>query len=247
MLHALARHVAGDGRVVRFARDFVNFVNVNNAALGTLNFVVAALQQLEHDVFHVLTHVAGFGQGGGVGHHKGDVEHACQGLGQQGFAGTGGADQQDIAFGQLHVVFFGFFLVAQAFVVVVHRHRQGALGRLLADNVVIQVGLDFGRRGQVATAFAVAGDRRNFVPDDFVAQVNAFVADEHRRTGNEFFNFVLALATERAIQVLFARSAFFFGHGTNAFLGMKTNDNQLKTVSPAWKDTVAVQGPWPQT
>jgi hypothetical protein len=44
----------------------------------------------------------------------------------------------------------GLFLVAQALVVVVDRHREHALGRLLADHVVVQVVLDLQRRGQVA-------------------------------------------------------------------------------------------------
>jgi hypothetical protein len=36
--------------------------------------------------------------------------------------------------------------------------------------------------------------------NDVVAQLDAFIADEHRRSGNEFAYLVLALAAERAIQ-----------------------------------------------
>src|SRR5690606_20447237 len=50
LLHALARHVAGDGRVVRFTRNLVDFVNVDNGALRFLYVVVATLQQLLNNV-----------------------------------------------------------------------------------------------------------------------------------------------------------------------------------------------------
>ena len=59
--------------------------------------------------------------------------------------GAGGADQQDVALGQLHIVLVGLVLVAQALVVVVHRHGQCALGNILANHVVVQVGLDLDR------------------------------------------------------------------------------------------------------
>ena len=54
---------------------------------------------------------------------------------------------------------------------------------------------------------------RQFVTDDVVAQVDAFIADEHRRAGDQFFHLVLALAAKRAVERLFAGSGFFVGHG----------------------------------
>jgi len=48
LLNALARHVAGDRGIVRLAADLVDFVDVDDAALGPLDVVVRRLQQLEH-------------------------------------------------------------------------------------------------------------------------------------------------------------------------------------------------------
>ena len=62
------------------------------------------LQELLDDVLDVLADVAGFGEGGGVGHHEGDVQAAAPGSGRAGLAGTGGADQQDVALASLDVV-----------------------------------------------------------------------------------------------------------------------------------------------
>ena len=218
LLHALARHVTGDGRVVGLARDLVDLVDVDDALLGPLDLVVAALQQLLDDVLDVFTDIAGFRQRGGIGHHERHVEHARQGLGQQRLARTRGADQQDVALGELDIILLGLFLVAKTLVVVVHRHRQDALGVILADDVVVQIALDLGGRGQVAARLARFLACRQLVTDDFVAKVNAFVTDEDRRSGDQLLDFMLALAAKRTVQRLFAgRGAFFLGHVWDAF------------------------------
>jgi hypothetical protein len=83
LLHALARHVAGDRRVVGLAGDLVDLVDVDDAALGALDVVVSRLQQLQDDVLDVLADVAGLGQRGGISYGKRNVEDARQRLGQQ--------------------------------------------------------------------------------------------------------------------------------------------------------------------
>ena len=62
LLHAFARHVAGDRGVVGLAADLVDFVDVNNAALATLDIVVGVLQQRQDDVLDVLADVARFSE-----------------------------------------------------------------------------------------------------------------------------------------------------------------------------------------
>ena len=198
LLHAFAGDVARDRRIVGLARNLVDFIDVDDAALGFLDIIVAALQQLLDDVFHVLAHITGFGQRGGIGDHERHVEHARQGLCQQGLARTGRTDQQDVALGQFDVVFLA--QVLEALVMVVHRHRQDALGSLLADHVLIEQGGDFLRRRQVGFGTGHRLDARRFITDDVVAQVDALVANEHGRAGDEFLHLVLAFAAERAIQ-----------------------------------------------
>jgi len=51
------RNVAGDGRAVRLARNFVNFVNINDAALGAFHVVIGALEQPQNNVLHVLADI----------------------------------------------------------------------------------------------------------------------------------------------------------------------------------------------
>src|SRR3546814_17588591 len=86
LLHALARHVAGDRRVVGLAADLVDLIDIDDAALRPLDIVVGRLQQLEDDVLDILADIAGLGQRGGVGHRERHVDDAGQRLRQQGLA-----------------------------------------------------------------------------------------------------------------------------------------------------------------
>src|SRR5690606_28236319 len=199
LLDALPGHIPGDGGVVRLAGDFVDLIDVDNAPLGLFHIVVALLQQLLDDVFNILTHIAGLGQGGGVGNGEGHVEQPREGLGEQGLAAVGGADQEAIAVAQLDIRFTGGAL--KALVVVVRRHRQHFLGPLLADHLLVEDVLDLFRGGQLVAATA-ADVLLNFFRDDVVAQIDTLVTDKHRRASNQLAHLVLTFAAEGAVKQL---------------------------------------------
>src|SRR5262249_17318874 len=96
LLHALARHVAGDGWVVRLAADLIDLVDVDDAALRSLDVVVGILQELQNDVLDILTNVACFRKRSGVRHREGHVKDARQRLGEQGLAAAGRSNEQDV-------------------------------------------------------------------------------------------------------------------------------------------------------
>ena len=98
------RHVARDARVLRLARDLVDLVDVDDAALALGDVEVAGLEQPHEDVLHVLADVAGFGERGGVGDRERHVENARERLRQQRLADAGGADEQDVRLVELDVV-----------------------------------------------------------------------------------------------------------------------------------------------
>ncbi len=104
LLHALAGDVAGDRGVVRLARDLVDLVDVDDAALGARDVEVGGLDEPQQDVLDVLTDVAGLRQRGGVGDAEGHVQDARQGLGQERLARAGRAHEQDVGLLELHVV-----------------------------------------------------------------------------------------------------------------------------------------------
>src|SRR5277367_3343909 len=96
LLHALARYIAGDRRIVRLAADLVDLVDVDDAALRPLDVIVRSLQQFQNDVLNVLADITGFGQSRSVGHCEGHVEDARKCLSKQRLARTCWANQQNV-------------------------------------------------------------------------------------------------------------------------------------------------------
>jgi hypothetical protein len=205
LLNPFSGNVPGNGGVVRFAGDLVDFVDVDDPALGLFHIVVGILQQRQDDVFHILAHIAGLGQAGGIGDGKRHVEKPRQGLGKQRFTAARGADQQDVALLDLHIA--GADGRVQPFVVVVYGHRQVLLGHVLFDHVVVQPGLDLLGNHQV---FKIAGLFFILFFNDLAAQLNALIANIYSRSGDQLFDLLLVLPAERTEEILIR--LVFFGH-----------------------------------
>ena len=160
LLNALARNITGDGEVLGLAGNLVDLVNVDNANLRALNIAIGGVDELEQDVLHVLAHITGLGERGGVGDGKRYLENSSKRLCQQRLTGTGGTEQQDVGLGKLYLVHIVIELSAHAAtkgghrgtaldhaaVVVVHGHRHGALGVLLAHDIGRKLVIDLVRR-----------------------------------------------------------------------------------------------------
>ena len=84
---------------------------------------------------------------------------------------------------------------------VVHRHGQGAFGFFLANHIVVEVEFDVQRGGQAFFGTLRQVDRRQLISNDVVAQINAFIANKDRWAGDEFFDLVLTLTAERAVEI----------------------------------------------
>ena len=109
LLDTFAGDVTSDRDVLAGLADLVDLVDVDDPTLGKLDVEVRLAHQLEDEVFDVLAHVTGFGQGRRVADGEGDVEPAGQGLRQRCLAATGGADQENVALGDLDVLELGVF------------------------------------------------------------------------------------------------------------------------------------------
>ena len=97
LLHAFTADVASDRRVFALAGDLIDFVDVDDALLRALDVVVAALEEIQDDVFDVFADVTGFGQRRRIRHGERHIEDLGERLSEQGLAGAGRADQQDVA------------------------------------------------------------------------------------------------------------------------------------------------------
>ena len=199
LLDAFAGDVAGDRRVVGFARDLVDLVDVDDPGFGLLDVEVGGLDQLQEDVLDVLADVAGLGQRGRVGDREGDVEDPRQGLGEQRLAAAGRAQHHDVRLLQLDLGLVGLGDL-DPLVVVVDGDRERALGGVLADHVLLQDVVDFLRLRQVLQL--EGGRRGQLLVDDLVAEVDALVADVDAGAGDQLFDLALRLAAEAAEELL---------------------------------------------
>ncbi|CDN42670.1 hypothetical protein BN871_BS_00270 [Paenibacillus sp. P22] len=197
LLHALAGHVAGNGWILGLAGHFIDFVDVDDAALGLLDIVIGGLNKLEKDVLDVLAHIAGFREGSRVGNGERNVEDLGHRLRQKRLAGACRADEHDVALLQLYV--FQLVLGIDALVMVVYRYGQRFLRGFLADDVGVQNAADILRLRNILQIelFFVA----ELFFDDLGAQLDAFIAYINAGTGYQLAYLILGLAAERAFEL----------------------------------------------
>ena len=84
---------------------------------------------------------------------------------------------------------------------VVDGDREGALGGVLADHVLLQDVVDLARLGQVLELDRGRGGGQLLV-DDLVAEVDALVADVDAGAGDQLLDLALRLAAEAAEELL---------------------------------------------
>ncbi len=235
LLHAFARDVARDRRVLVLAADLVDLVDIDDPLLALLDVAARRLQQLEDDVLDVLADVARLGQRRRVDNRERDRQQLGERLGEERLAGAGRTDEQDVRLRQLDLVPAARLLLnLDPLVVVVDRDRELLLGLFLADDVLVEELLDFLRDGQ-RRARAAARLEPVVVGDDVVTDLDAFIADEDRRAGDQLADVVLILVAERAAED-FAVTGFFY-HGFWVWL------SQLPALSAQAPGTVSVPEP----
>ena len=179
----------------------VNFIDVEDALDGAVDVVARRLVQIEDDVFNVLTDIASLGQRGRVGDDEGDIQETRQRSSNQRFSGSRGTDKQDVGLLDFDFVVlslsFALLIRFKAFVVVVYGNGQLPLSQVLADDILVQKGLDFGGRWHLLVAPRY-GLRLCIFTDDIKAKLDAFGTDIHIRAGDNLIHFSLGLVTERA-------------------------------------------------
>ena len=166
----------------------------------------AACSSFKQQVLHVLAHVAGLGQRGGVADGEGDVQDAGQGLRQQGLAGAGGPDHEDVRLVDLDVRLLA--AVHEPLVMAVDGHGQDLLGAVLADHVLVEVFDDLPRREDLGEQRLAGAAAAAFLLEDRLAEVDALAADvDVAGPFDQRPHVAIALATERAKGVFLGRAA----------------------------------------
>ena len=155
LLHALAADVARYRDVVRLRGDLVYLIDVDDAALGQLHIAVGVLQEVPHEVLHVLAHIARLRKNRRVAYRERNAQHLGERLCKERLAAPRWAYEQDVRLLYLHVVepadearrrglparplrAVRRLLRLDAAVVVVHRDCKRLLRRLLPDYVLVE-------------------------------------------------------------------------------------------------------------
>ena len=108
--------------------------------------VIGSLNQLQQDIFYVLSHISGLRYGGGIGNGEGHAELGGKGSGQQGLSCSGRSHDQDVGLVQRDVVvLLDILLELDSLVVVVDCDAQDLLCLVLSDDVLVQILLEFVR------------------------------------------------------------------------------------------------------
>src|SRR5262249_33971909 len=122
-------------------------------------------------------------------------------------------------------------------VVVMDRDRQHLLRVVLIDDVVVEDFADLLRSRDAVTGLHQRG--LVLLADNVHAQLDALVADEDRRPGDELAHLVLALAAERAIKRVLGIVAADFTHS------FAPVDSARRTWRLPWRLRASLNHPTP--
>ena len=200
LLDAFAGNVTGDGGIFALTGDFIHLINVDNTGLGTLHIKISGLEQAKQDIFHIIAHITGFRECGRVGNRKRNIQNLGQSLGKEGFAGTRGANQQDVALLQLHI---GVAAKINTLVVIVYSDGQRYLCILLTDDVMIHECFDLHGGRQLIHGGFTGLTHIDLIPQQIVARTDTIAADIHSWAGNQLRSLILPLPAEAAANLLF--------------------------------------------
>ena len=143
LLNTLARHVARNARVVALARDLIYLVDKDDTSLGSLDIVVGNLQQTREDTLNILAHIARLGEHRRINNRERHIEQLCNGARDERLTRTRRTYKQDVRLVDLDICHL--LLRRKTLIVVVDRHCDSSLSRVLTDDILVEVTLDIHR------------------------------------------------------------------------------------------------------
>src|ERR1700677_3721827 len=114
-------------------------------------------------------------------------------------------------------------------IVIVHGNREHALRMLLADHIVVEHFANLARRRDAVARLHQRG--LVLLADDVHAELDALVADEHGRTGDELAHLMLALSAERTVARVLGVAAANLAHSSLRSRLMRTAPHTLQTAA----------------
>ena len=104
LLHTFTRNISGDRRILAFASNLVDLVDVDDARLCTLRIKVCGLQQFQQNVLDVFADVTRLGERCRICNRKRHIEHASKSLSEVSLTAAGRSEEQHIRLRQFDFV-----------------------------------------------------------------------------------------------------------------------------------------------
>ena len=88
LLHTLARHIACDTWVIRFASNLVDLIDKDDTFLGFLHVVIRLLQQTCEQTLHIFAYITCLSQHGGIHNGERHLQQLSNRASQEGLTRT---------------------------------------------------------------------------------------------------------------------------------------------------------------
>ena len=96
LLYTFPADVTGNGRIVSFAGNFVDFINKDNSPFCFFHIIIRSLKQTCQDAFDIFPHISGLGKNRCIYDSKWNMEQFRYGTRQQRLTGTGASHHDNI-------------------------------------------------------------------------------------------------------------------------------------------------------
>lgn len=214
LLDTLATDIASDRRVVALAGYLVNFVDKDDTALSRLDIIVGSLEETDEDIFDIIADIARLGESSSVGDSERHLDKASDSASEERFAGTGLADDDDVALLNFDLIGSLFVIgMQQSLIMIIDSDGEDAFSVVLSDDILVEILLDSLRGGDILKRFGgrlALGSRQIFL-EDKVGLFDTRVADASLEAREQQIGVGLGTAAERAET---ARGVIFFSHSS---------------------------------
>ncbi|MNU55736.1 hypothetical protein D3C71_448180 [compost metagenome] len=182
LLNTFTGYIAGDGWILRFTGNFINFIDIDNPAFCFLHVIIGSLNQFEQNVLYIFTHITCFCKRCCIGNGERNIQNFSHSLGKKSLTGTSRSQKKNITLLKFYI--FNFALSVYPFVVVVHRYREGFLSLILSNNILIKNVTNFTRfRNFLQIEFFLVPE---LLFHDFRAKLDTFITYINAWSGYKF-------------------------------------------------------------
>src|SRR6516164_1925355 len=97
LLYTFTRNVPGNRWVVRFPRDFIDLVDIDDPPLCFFHVVIGSLQKAKNNILDILSNISCFRQAGSVSDSERNLKKTSQSLSQKSLSGSRRPKEKDVA------------------------------------------------------------------------------------------------------------------------------------------------------